>query len=101
MFIDMPLAQLQNYVPARQEPSDFDAFWQSTLADTRKFPLNPIFTPVETGLKTIEAFDVTYNGFGGQPIKAWLMLPAPSTPASASSASAQDESRRLPCVVEY
>lgn len=88
MFIDMPLEQLQKYAPARQEPKDFDAFWQATLADARNFPLNPIFEPIETGLKTVQAYDVTYNGFGGQAIKGWLILPG-------------QREWSLPCIVEY
>jgi cephalosporin-C deacetylase len=87
-FFDMPLEELETYLPTRDEPSDFDAFWADTLSETRRFPLNAQFTPVDTGLKTVEAFDVTFNGYGGQPIKGWLMLPAA-------------RSAPLPCVVEY
>ncbi len=87
-FFDMPLDQLQAYLPERVEPDDFDAFWQQTLADARQFPVDAQFELVDTGLKSVEAFDVTYNGYGGQPVKGWLMLPtARTTP--------------LPCVVEY
>ena len=74
-YSDMPLDQLQAYKPARSEAADFDSFWQSTLAESRQFPLNATFTPSTTKLKLIEAFDVTFNGFGGQPIKGWLILP--------------------------
>ncbi len=87
-YNDMPLEQLQAYVPARSEAGDFDAFWQSTLAEARSFPLNATFTPVNAKLKTVETFDVTYNGFGGQPIKGWLILP-------------KERSGKIPCVVEY
>jgi cephalosporin-C deacetylase len=87
-YIDMPLEQLEAYVPPRIEAADFDTFWQSTLAEARSFPLNATFTPSATPLKLIEAFDVTYNGFGGQPIKGWLILP-------------KQRSGKLPCIVEY
>ncbi len=88
MFIDMPLEQLQTYRPPRREPADFDAFWQETLTEARRFPLNAVFERVDFGLRTLETYDVTFNGYGGQPIKGWLLLPA---------------ARRepLPCVVEY
>ncbi len=88
MRIDLPLDQLWTYVPMRDEPADFDAFWQETLAEARRFPLNPLFAPVDYRLKTVEAFDVTFNGYGGQPIKGWLMLPG-------------RRQGRLPCVVEF
>lgn len=88
MLIDLPLDQLKTYLPDRQEPADFDGFWQQTLSETRQFPLAATFEPVDYGLQTVEAFDVTFNGFGGQPIKGWLLLP-------------KHRSGPLPCVVEY
>lgn len=87
-FFDMPLGQLQTYVPPRHEPADFDAFWQRTLSEARQFPLDAQFEPVECGLQTLEAYDVTFSGYGGQAIKGWLMLPA-------------QRAGKLPCVVEY
>ncbi|MCC7362156.1 MAG: acetylxylan esterase [Anaerolineales bacterium] len=87
-FFDLPLDQLKTYVPARTEPADFDAFWAATLAETRAHPLSAAFTPFDGGFATIEAFDVTYAGYGGQPIKAWLMLP-------------RHRSGKLPGVVEF
>ena len=87
-FFDLPLEQLQKYQPSRTEPADFDAFWARTLEETRAYPLDARFTPYDTPLRSVEVFDVTYNGFGGQPIKAWLLLPAQRT-------------GKLPCVVEF
>jgi len=88
MYFDMPLEQLRTYRPARTEPEDFDAFWAETLAQARTFPLEARFERVETGLRLVEVFDVTYNGYGGQPIKGWFVLP-------------RDRSGPLACVVEY
>ncbi|HEX9439029.1 MAG TPA: acetylxylan esterase [Roseiflexaceae bacterium] len=87
-FYDMPLEELRSYQPPRDEPSDFDAFWQATLAEAREFALNPLFAPVDYGLSTVETLDVTFNGYGGQPIKGWLLLP-------------RQRPGPLPCVVEY
>ncbi|MDY6877236.1 MAG: acetylxylan esterase [Chloroflexota bacterium] len=88
MLFDLPLEQLRTYRPPRKEPDDFDAFWQQTLEEARGFPLDAIFEPVDYGLRTVETFDVTFNGYGGQPIKGWLLLP-------------RQRSKPLPCVVEY
>jgi cephalosporin-C deacetylase len=87
-FFDFSHDELKRYLPARDEPSDFDVFWQDTLADVRQHPLEARFAPVDVGLKTIDVFDVTFNGYGGQPIKGWLLLP-------------RQRAGRLPCVVEY
>lgn len=87
-YFDLPFEQLQEYRPSRQEPQDFDSFWQETLDQARSFPLKAKFEPVDYGLRTVEAFDVTFNGYGGQPVKGWLLLP-------------KQRSGPVPCVVEY
>jgi cephalosporin-C deacetylase len=88
---DMPLSELETYAPALPEPSDFDVFWSSTLAETRQHELAPTFAPVETGLVAVDTYDVEFSGFGGHRIKAWLHLPA----------RAFRDGRRLPGVVQY
>ncbi len=88
MRFDLSLDELSEYRPAIAQPPDFDAFWRQTLAEARQYPLNAVFEAQDFGLATVESFDVTYNGYGGQPIKGWLLLP-------------RQRQRPLPCVVEY
>lgn len=57
------------------EPDDFDAFWSETIAETRSLPLDLTLTPHATRLTMIDVFDVTFRGFGGTPIRAWLRIP--------------------------
>lgn len=85
---DLPLESLQVYKPARIEPEDFDEFWASTLAETRAFPLSAVFDRVDFDLKLVDIYDVTFNGYAGQPIKGWLLLP-------------KYTEEKLPCIVEY
>ncbi len=87
-IFDLPLEALEAYRPERNEPEDFDAFWQGTLEEARQHPLNPVFEPVDTGFKLVDAWDVTFSGYGGQRIKGWYLRPAGVTTP-------------LPCVVEY
>ncbi len=87
-YFDFPPDELKVYLPERQEPADFDLFWQRTLSETRSHPLNASFEAVDYGLETVESFDVTFSGYAGQPIKGWLLLP-------------RQRSGKLPCVVEY
>jgi len=75
-FFDLPLAELERYQPSIPEPADFDAFWSSTLEAARQSPLQAQFEEVDHGLRVFKTYDVTYNGYGGQPIKGWLILPA-------------------------
>jgi len=85
---DLPLEELQEYNPEPVEPADFDAFWTETLAQAREHQLNATFEPVDYGLCMVDTYDVTYNGYGGQPIKSWLVVP-------------RHRSEPLPCVVDY
>lgn len=87
-FFDMPLPELERYLPERNEPADFDVFWQTTLSEARQHALDARFEAVDTGLRLVDVYDVTYNGYGGQPIKGWFVLPRQRT-------------EPLPCVVEY
>ncbi len=75
MLFDLPLEELKKYRPKRSEPKDFETFWSRTLAEARQFPLDARFDLIETGMKLVDTFDVTFNGYGGQPIKGWLLLP--------------------------
>ena len=88
MYFDLPLEQLKTYHPDRVEPEDFDEFWNRTLVEAREFPLDVRFEPVKTSLKHLDVFDVTFRGYGGQPIKGWFLLPRGSL-------------EHLPCIVEY
>jgi cephalosporin-C deacetylase len=49
-IFDLPLNELKTYLPTREEPADFDGFWQSTLEEARSFPLNETFERVDYGL---------------------------------------------------
>ena len=69
-FFDLTEEELAVYRPERKEPADFDIFWERTLAETRAFPLDPVFEEADFGLKTVRTFDVTFGGYGGQRIKA-------------------------------
>jgi cephalosporin-C deacetylase len=87
-FFDLPIDELRTYAPDLPEPDDLDAFWATTLAETRAHDLAASFTPVATPLTTVESFDVSFAGFGGTPIRGWLHRPTGAT-------------GELPAVVEY
>jgi cephalosporin-C deacetylase len=93
---DLPLDQLEQYAPAVPEPEDFDAFWAKTLHDARS--TTPILDarPVANGLRLVETWDVTFRGFGGEPIRAWFTRPARSEAGTEIGGEAP-----LPAVVEF
>ena len=87
-YADIPITELRDYRPHLDEPADFDDFWSRTLLDARRADLAATFEAIDNGLRQVESFDVTFAGFDGAPIRAWLHLPA-------------QRSQRLPAVVEY
>ena len=95
MLFDLPLSELRVYKPDRTEPADFDSFWADTLGDARSHQIEATFEPVDAGLATVDVQDVTFAGFGGQPIKGWFLAPHDV------AASPFARNGRLPCVVEY
>lgn len=87
-FFDLPLDQLESYQPELPEPDDFDAFWADALADARQHDLAARFALIDTGITAQDVYDVTFAGFGGHPIKGWLLVP-------------KHRSGPVPCVMEY
>ena len=85
---DLSLPELREYRPQVAEPADFDDFWRSTLAESRRFPTEPRLTRQESSLTQVEVYDLVFPGFGGQPVHAWYLLPAGT-------------SGPLPAIVEY
>lgn len=92
MHTDLSEAELWDYRSSQQAPQDLDDFWGRTLAEARAAGWEVRAERVDTGLTTVEVYDVTFPGFAGEPVKAWLRLP---------SAALRGDGERLPAVVEY
>jgi cephalosporin-C deacetylase len=71
---DWPLEQLRDYRSASAAPHDLVEFWSETLAGPT--PATPSLELTDSGLVAVETYDVTFEGFGGEPVRAWLHLPA-------------------------
>jgi len=76
MLTDLPEAGLWEYRSSAPEPPDFDEFWEGTLEDARQHPVSARLEPVQTGLTTLEHFDLTFAGFNGEDVRGWLVRPA-------------------------
>ena len=76
---DSPPGGVRSYVSDVVAPADFDAFWSATLSEARAYPLEATFVPYDSGLTAPHTFDVTFAGYGGSPIRAWLHLPVGAT----------------------
>jgi cephalosporin-C deacetylase len=85
---DLSLEELIEYRPAVAEPADFDDFWRDTVQLTRSFDLDVRLEPVSTPYRTVEIWDVSFRGFAGDRINAWLLKP-------------RDDNGPRPAVVEF
>ena len=69
---DWTLAELEEYDPQLPEPSDLETFWSATLSHARSARRPTNFVPVDTGLRLVDTFDVTFAGFAGASDQGWL-----------------------------
>ena len=72
---DLSPTELETYLPDVGEPADFEEFWASTLAESRAVGGEVVVTAEASPFRTLDVFDVTFPGFAGDPVKAWLTLP--------------------------
>jgi cephalosporin-C deacetylase len=75
-LFDLPLAELRTYRSATGEPAGFGDFWTRTLDEARAAAKPVALTEVATPLRGVTTYDVTFTGYAGQPVKAWLNVPA-------------------------
>lgn len=78
-YFDLPLTELEHYSPALTVPEDLTAFWDATLAEARDFPLDLRMEEVPNHLALVTTYDVSFAGFGGERINAWLHVPRGTT----------------------
>lgn len=79
MLTDMSRDELAAYRSSQTLPADFDDFWAKTLAEANAHDIDVRLREVPTGLTTITTYDVTFRGFAGQDVRAWLRVPAAAT----------------------
>jgi hypothetical protein len=62
-FFDLSASDLAAYRSRAVCPDDFAAFWSETLAEAETFPLDAVFTRLDTGLNLFDVYDLTFTGF--------------------------------------
>ncbi|MBG6055430.1 cephalosporin-C deacetylase [Salinibacterium sp. CAN_S4] len=84
---DLPLAELEQYRPDVLQPADFDAFWSTTLEESRAAGGPVTLEPADTPVTELIVEDLTFPGFAGDPVRGWVTRPRTTGP--------------LPTVVEF
>ena len=77
---DLTLDELRAYRSAAEVPADFDEFWDRTLAESRAAGDDVILVPAESPVSELVVEDLTFAGFGGEPIRGWVIRPRDSQP---------------------
>ncbi|MCU1418085.1 MAG: acetylxylan esterase [Schumannella sp.] len=80
---DLPLDLLRDYRPDVAEPADFDEFWTTTLAEARALSTAPVLDAVAGPFTEVAITDLTFAGFGGEPVRAWITRPHADEPRPA------------------
>lgn len=83
-YTDLPLEELRAYAPALVEPDDLDDFWAATIDRARAASTSEAArVPVEGPVRTVIVEDLTFPGFGGEPVRGWVLRPRDGLPAPA------------------
>ena len=75
LLLDMPLEQLWTYQGVNPRPKDFDAYWDSALAEMRAVDAQVELVPAEFQTPFAECLDLYFTGVGGPRIHAKLIRP--------------------------
>ena len=78
-LFDLNLSALRDYRPEVSEPEDFDDFWRQTIDEARRHDLIASERKIDNKFALVDTYDVTFAGFDGNEVKAWLHVPSGAT----------------------
>jgi cephalosporin-C deacetylase len=76
LTFDLPIEQLKSYQGKNPRPSDFDPFWDKSLAEMRSIDSQVEITPADFLVSNAECFHLFFTGVGGARIHAKLLRPS-------------------------
>ena len=77
---DLPLDELHEYRSKTIAPHDLDGYWEEAIREAREQAVAPTFVPWKPeAYGPLEAFDVTFSGAAGHPVRAWFLHPRTAT----------------------
>jgi cephalosporin-C deacetylase len=74
-IVDMPLAELKTYQGRNPRPADFDAYWESALAEMRAVDPKVEMIASDFTAAAAECFDLYFTGVGGARVHAKYLRP--------------------------
>lgn len=73
--IDMPLEQMRQYKPSLYRQEGFESFWDSTVEEAVRAPLNAELIPYALRAKGLECYAVRFDGYKSGRIAGWYVRP--------------------------
>jgi cephalosporin-C deacetylase len=74
-IVDMPLSELKEYKGINPKPSDFDVYWDESLAEMRAINPELTITPAKFQSPIADCYDMYFTGVHGARIYAKLLKP--------------------------
>jgi cephalosporin-C deacetylase-like acetyl esterase len=71
------------HLPPFDREEDFDSFWKGSIAELKKIPIEPSFTPLNSARSPFNRFQVTFRGMIRSAVTGCLLVPAGSRKARA------------------
>ena len=78
-FFDFAPEKLRTYTGSGTPPADFEAFWRGTLDEQMPAPLDVRLERTDLPVTAYAVYDLSFAGYGGARIKAWVRVPAHTT----------------------
>lgn len=78
-LVDMPLERLKNYEGRNPRPADFDAYWDTALAEMHALGTGCELVPHALDAPFAECFHLYFTGFGGARVHAKYLRPKGAT----------------------
>jgi cephalosporin-C deacetylase len=78
LTFDFSLEKCKTYRGTNPRPADFDAFWESSLAEMRSIKPEVELVPADFAARGVECFHLYFTGTGGARIHAKLVRPQKS-----------------------
>jgi cephalosporin-C deacetylase len=79
LTFDFPLEKLKTYQGCNPRPSDFDEFWDKSLAEMHSIDPNTELIPAQFQASSAELFHLYFTGIGGARLHAKLLRPKQSS----------------------
>ena len=73
--LDMPLAKLQEYMGRTPCPTDFDAFWEKSLAEMNAIDPKPVYTPHPFKSACADLYELRFTSTKGAVIFGKVAVP--------------------------